>query len=142
MHLELVRTAAFFDELQKISAVQDYLGERSFEQEKNSDGVPEHQDQGFVTKKKLKQLAIMLPVAAGGYALGHGVGAAGRRWLTSKETKSKARKTLGRLYQKHPTLTKALMVGVPTAGVTAAGYLALKRSKRVRDWIEGKHEGK
>lgn len=131
----------FFDELTKIGAAQEYLQERQFEQEKNSDGVPEHQDQGFVTKKKLKQLAIMLPVAAAGYGLGTATGKGIRDWLANP---SGAGAALRRFEQAHPKMGPILIRGVPVAAAASiplAAGVALMRNKKVKDWIESRHEG-
>lgn len=132
------QTTAFFDELTKIGAAQEYLQERGFEQEKNSDGVPERQ--GYVTKKKLRQLAIMLPVAAAGTGLGVASGRAIRSYLRSPH----AAKSLLNFERQHPKVGPLLIRGVPpaalAAGTLAAG-LGVMRTKKVKDWIEGRHEG-
>jgi len=130
---------AFFDELEKISAAQEYLQERQFEQEKNSDGVPERQEP--VTKKRLKQLAIMLPVAAAGTGLGVAAGRAMRNYLASP---SGAARALRQFEQHHPKMGPILIRGVPPAAVamgTLAAGLGVMKAQKVRDWIESRHEG-
>ena len=141
MSLDPTTAAAFFDEMGKIAATQEYLAERAGEQEKNSEGGAEHDDQ-YVTKQKLKRLALMLPFAAAGTGLGYGVGKMGRKWLKDPSPTGAAA-AVQRFVGNHPTAGKALMYAIPgAAGASMAGmgYLAAKRNKKVRAWIEGKHE--
>jgi hypothetical protein len=138
------KITAFLDEFEaitgvKTAAVQEYLGQRDFEQEKDSEG-DNPEDRKYVTKKRLRQLVKMLPVAALGGGLGYATGRLVRKGLTSETMKSLTRAWRAR----HPTASRAIKkYGPPVLGGAAAGagMLAAMRSKTVRKWLEKDDEG-
>jgi hypothetical protein len=95
-------------------------------------------DKGRITKEKLKRFAIAAPVAAGGAALGHGVGQLVRRNVLSPRTLQ----ALDAAAKRKPLVAKAVGALPAVAGGLAAGagMMQAMKARQMRDFIEGKKE--
>jgi hypothetical protein len=98
----------------------------------------EDKKRGWITKDKLKRLAIAAPVAAAGAGLGHGAGQLVRNYALSP----RAQEALKGLSASRPWAGKALSALPAVAGGLAAGAGALQamKNRKMRDFIEGKQE--
>ena len=106
---------AFFDEFSKIA--------------EETQGTP------WVTKEKLKRLAIAVPVAGAGMFGGHFAGKALANEL------GKHQGAIGDFARKHPTVTKAAPMAL--AGLLgAAGIAAAARSRKIQKYVEHGDEDK
>lgn len=106
-HFEHVRSAAFFDELEKL-AYEDAYARRLADPSWRADPVnPEG-----MTKRKWMQTAIDLPIVIGSQALGYGIGR-----TAAEIAKKRALKTMGETgvppaWVKHVPLGMSILSGI------------------------------
>ena len=105
MGTNMISYSAFFDELEKIA-----------------EDKPEDR---YVTKERLKRLAIAVPTLGAGLAIGH----FGGKLLGHELSKHKG--VIGNFAKEHPTLIKAVPA---TLGGLGAMALALK-NRKLKDYI-------
>lgn len=110
MGIEMVSYPAFFDELEKIAE-------------------EEQKDDNWVTKQRLKRLAVAVPVAGLGLLGGHFAGKGLAHALAKRQG------AIGDFARKHPFAIKsAPMVAAGLAG--AAGLAVAARSKKIHDYVK------
>jgi len=126
MGITVINYAAFHLEIEKIAQDQE--------------GVPEAK-KPFITKATLKRLAIVLPASVAGAAAGHGVSQLIRKAVLRRKG---GENSLAKWMKKRP-IGSSIGRKLPAiaGGVAAVGgtLLALK-NKKVKEYLEGKHEGK
>lgn len=116
MDTQGVLEAAFLDELSKIAEAQG------------------DEDSPWITKKKLKRLAVVVPAAAAGTGLGYAAGKALRRRSGAAARRAAMTGSLRATWDK---LIKYAPHAAAVVSGIGAGALAWK-SKKVRDYIEGR----
>lgn len=128
----MISYTAFHAEIEKIA--QDQEGGPAHLQE------PEPK-KPFITKATLKRLAIVLPVAAAGAGAGAGVNQLIRKAVLRRKGGENA---LAKWVKKRP-IGQSIGRKLPAiaGGVAAAaGTLLALKNKKVKEYLEGKNEGK
>ena len=113
MGTEMTSYSAFFDELEKIA----------------------EENNRYVTKERLKRMAVAVPVAGAGAFLGHMAGQAVGREL------QKSKGTIGDLARRHPRVASKVVPALAAGAVGIPALLAALKSRKTQQYIEHGDDG-